>query len=50
MPISEIFLSIKESGKGIPFRDDGTQNHGFMAVKGKPAEAALIPEVQDNDR
>jgi hypothetical protein len=55
MALPQIFLSIiNESPKGIPYaggdvREDGSQNYGFVPLKGKPAEAALIPEVQDNE-
>lgn len=50
----QIFLTIKEGGKGIPYagsgvREDGSENHGFIVVKGRPAEAAAIPEAQDNE-
>jgi hypothetical protein len=51
---SKIFLTIKKGSKGIPYgrsdeRPDGSKNHGFQALKGKPQECALIPEVQEDE-
>jgi hypothetical protein len=53
MPMPQMLFTIKEGSKGIPYagtgvRDDGTENHGFFILKGKPAEASAIAEVQDN--
>lgn len=50
-----LLLTIRNRGKGVPYggsgvpREDGSANHGFKALKGKPEEAARIPEVQDNE-
>jgi hypothetical protein len=50
---STLFLSIPyKRPKAIPYggskHSDGSENHGFKPLKGKPEECALIPEVQDN--
>ncbi len=51
-PESHIFLSVKESLKGIPYgraeRPDST-NHGFKMLRGTPNASALIPEAADCD-
>jgi hypothetical protein len=49
---SNVFLSIKNGGKGIPYggadedRPDGSRNFGFKPLKSNPAEIGKIPEAQ----
>lgn len=45
---TNIILSIKSSKKTIPYAGAGT-DHGFKPLKGRPDEAATIPEVHDSD-
>lgn len=50
-----MMLTIRNRGKGVPYggrgelREDGSANYGFKPLKGKPEEAARIPEVQDEE-
>lgn len=52
---TQLMLSIRNRGKGVPYggrgvpRENGSANYGFKALKGKPEEAALIHEVQDDE-
>src|ERR1700732_1386852 len=52
-PTSELILSIRNRGKAIPYfgsdkRSDGSENHGFKALKGRTYDVDLVPEVLDN--
>jgi hypothetical protein len=46
-------LSLNDHGKPIPYhaanRPEGSRNHGFMALKGRPDRRALVPEAQDDE-
>lgn len=47
----ELVLAIENEPKTIPYKPEKrptSQNHGFKPIKGKPEEARLIPEAQDN--
>lgn len=52
---TSVVFTIKPGGKGVPYggrgelREDGSANYGFKALKGKPEEAVLINEVQDEE-
>ncbi len=50
---TQVVLSIRNRHKGIPYfggiREGGSVNYGFRPLKGKPVEAAEVPEVQDEE-
>jgi hypothetical protein len=50
-----VWLTIGHGGKGVPYggmhgeaRDDGTSNHGFKNLKGRPHLLSEIPEIQND--
>jgi hypothetical protein len=47
------YLTILQGGKGIPYgggqRPEGTVNHGFVSLKGKPDLILTIPEARDDN-
>jgi len=51
--MTELILTLKNRCKAIPYiaqkREDGTVDHGFRVLKGRPEEIPSIPEVRDSE-
>ena len=51
--MTELILTLKNRCKTIPYipqrREDGTVDHGFRILKGRPEEVMSIPEVEDSE-